>query len=580
MSRPHPPPPPEPRTINANPANNTANATSAWFIDKPNPAEDKFGVRPGNNIELLNCGGAYLGTLVAEIASAKDSIYIAIWGFYEELPLSVIGGGGTISRLLEKKARNGVEVKIMVWGNPIAITGSAEPTLPTPRPWTVRAAKGLIPNLQFVTRDLSEGFFPTASASHQNTPEGQEQLARRKAELAWLEKVPKDATIYARMASLEEEINRLQQAGEAANTLYKKRAEKKYPLDEIGKFPTHHQKAILIDHRLPRANGFVQGFNFLPSYFDVADHDFREGGNHYQDVGLHLKGPCLIDLFHNFKEGWNLAIKKPQFLQKEEADKNESWVRKNVSDPILDKFDIDSVRPGSVVADYFSQQHGVLHEPTEITEKAPMISAASGTKHDAQILRTWPTTGETQILKFIRNAITKLNNFIYIEDQYFRMPEFADALIAQAADLKKRSGNQKMLYVFAVISLNENAVGEIRQRQNFAKLLGRDDTDATEEQFNERQKQRAQNFTDNTWYNKMKGQGVMVHICQLANAGKGSNHTIYQNIYVHSKLSIYDNAFLLLGSANWNLRSMTSDSELDIAVECHDDLATRFRAQL
>ena len=44
-------------------------------------------------------------------------------------------------------------------------------------------------------------------------------------------------------------------------------------------------------------------------------------------------------------------------------------------------------------------------------------------------------------------------------------------------------------------------------------------------------------------------------------------YTSYEDIYIHSKLTIMDETFYTLGSANWNLRSMRSDTELNIAAE-------------
>lgn len=40
----------------------------------------------------------------------------------------------------------------------------------------------------------------------------------------------------------------------------------------------------------------------------------------------------------------------------------------------------------------------------------------------------------------------------------------------------------------------------------------------------------------------------------------------YREIYVHSKLTLVDDAFLMLGSANLNLRSMAVDSEINMAT--------------
>ena len=207
-----------------------------------------------------------------------------------------------------------------------------------------------------------------------------------------------------------------------------------------------------------------------------------------------------------------------------------------------------------------------------IVEAPPIINPITDIRtYNAQILRTWMLNGETSICNFITNAIPRINEFIYIEDQYFRYPHFADQLMNRGSDIRKKCGNQKSLYVFVVLSPNKVAVGEPDNRLIMVDFLGRNDVDADKEDFNERQSEKIhQKIIDD-----MNKNGVMVHICQLLASGKTKNWINqevidYKNIYVHAKLSIYDDAYLLLGSANWNQRSMKQDSELDIAVQYHD----------
>ena len=86
---------------------------------------------------------------------------------------------------------------------------------------------------------------------------------------------------------------------------------------------------------------------------------------------------------------------------------------------------------------------------------------------------------------------------------------------------------------------------------------------------------------DEALKNMLNKKNIKVHLCQLlAYSTDKYLITRYKNIYVHAKVSFYDNAFILLGSANWNLRSMTQDSELDIAIEFHDDIAQTFREEI
>jgi len=62
--------------------------------------------------------------------------------------------------------------------------------------------------------------------------------------------------------------------------------------------------------------------------------------------------------------------------------------------------------------------------------------------------------------------------------------------------------------------------------------------------------------------------GVRVSIAMLYTSGVTSKGMQYRPIYIHSKLLIVDDCSFTLGSANLNQRSMTVDSEINIACDC------------
>lgn len=308
--------PPEPRKIDANPAVCTATAVSDWFV-KP-PATDKFTPRAGNSITLLDCGEEYLPKLREAFGKARQSIYIAIWGMDEELNLFLDGNRteNQISSFLQQRAKDGVEIKVMVWFSFMANSFGTDPTLrqgllDLNRSWAQRAMAGEFKNLQFITRQ---------SFDLHKSPEGERKMMLIEKERDNLYRQRAGALSpfaprgeYERITKRIDELNaqekRLKGGGSNIDNIQLERFKKGWPTAAMGDFPTHHQKVILIDHRDPsNANGFVQGFNFWPQYFDYKAHPYRPEGGRIQDVGLHLRGPCLIDLFHNFKEGWNKAL--------------------------------------------------------------------------------------------------------------------------------------------------------------------------------------------------------------------------------------------------------------------------------
>lgn len=60
----------------------------------------------------------------------------------------------------------------------------------------------------------------------------------------------------------------------------------------------------------------------------------------------------------------------------------------------------------------------------------------------------------------------------------------------------------------------------------------------------------------------------------------GKLHPIdYEEIYIHAKVAVVDDAALTIGSANFNLRSMALDSELNVISDAFD-VAYKLRADL
>ncbi len=403
------------------------------------------------------------------------------------------------------------------------------------RGWNQKAMAGQFENIEFATRD------PGSTAL---SPQTRQALAKMDQKIAALAQSQHNIrrplgsrrSDYKKIKELRQQRDLLEKVGYGAYKTHHERICDGIPYNNIGQFPTHHQKTLLIDHGLPdEVIGFVQGFNFWPKYFDDCHHPYRGDNNRIQDVGLMLKGSCLIDIYHNFAQSWN-----------RESD-------------------------------------------TPIPETPPKIVSRGKGGYTCQILRTWRDQDEFKILEFYENALSKLNQFIYVEDQYFRQPEFARAIKKRAEQIRKGVGNKKQLHVFATTNLNEIAIGGIDVRADMLNELNRKDANASEADFKAVQ---ADEEARQQIKAQMEKSGVMVHICRLRNsqvsrASRPSGHrgqyrkvVHYGDIYVHSKLTLFDNAYLTLGSPNWNHRSMTTDTELNIAVQCHDDKAEAFRTKI
>nr|WP_321852206.1 phospholipase D-like domain-containing protein [Burkholderia diffusa] len=61
-----------------------------------------------------------------------------------------------------------------------------------------------------------------------------------------------------------------------------------------------------------------------------------------------------------------------------------------------------------------------------------------------------------------------------------------------------------------------------------------------------------------------------VSIARLRTSGVVNHQMAYREIYIHSKLMLIDDVFVTVGSANMNQRSMSVDSEINIAATGHE----------
>ena len=189
-------------------------------------------------------------------------------------------------------------------------------------------------------------------------------------------------------------------------------------------------------------------------------------------------------------------------------------------------------------------------KPADAVNVASMPPA--GTKpgrHHVQVLRTYGTGTDSALFGFMPNgeqtirqaylkAISKAEHYIYFEEQFPYMCDIADAIrqrLVQVPDLK----------VICVLASGTDIPLSLGQyslylRRQFLETLapGGNYGDASRV------------YPYHLWQNP-------------ATLAHGQTDKM---IYVHTKILLIDDRYVAIGSANLNKRSMTSDSELQIAV--------------
>lgn len=379
----------------------------------------------------------------------------------------------------------------------------------------------------------------------------------------------------------------------------------------LTQFASHHQKMVLVDYGTPQAIGFVMGHNLHRNYWDTDDHlfDDRKAGRDlgfgpWQDISMKVSGPVLTDLGQNFSQAWDLE--KPWCC---------SW---------------------------FPEASLELERHALPTPKVATVNAHSV----AQVCRTQPQDDETSILELYRKAIGNATDYVYMENQYFRYPDFARRL-KETASRRASRGVPGYLYLFVVTNTPDSRTASattyamlqglgqeqlmpqvqrdlaqslrdyqdsLEQLQSHTRLNSHLEllakqhiiegleekiqalreqgiTPEVEARMRDRQPEHIAHLAEDMSKDDAKpyelsdipGLKVVIATLNTSDPAPGSPQpkplpdacetslgapmlkARYKHIYVHSKLLLVDDVYTLLSSANINIRSLHSDSELGIA---------------
>ena len=533
--------------------------TPPWFIQRT-----EYHPLPTTWRPLVNGEEAFAAVHHA-IANARKSVDIICWGFQPSMYFIRDGHSPCIGRLLcELAEKRQVQVRILGWESPFNTAGVAgEANLPgkrVPHLWDRAGQTATRQQYEYDCRWFAEhalALQPNDVVYAQGgiralraQEERRQQLllchkplfvsrgfdALERAEIAWL----------TANSALDRELSAAAIATMAAT-------------------PTHHQKTVLVDYELPEhAVGFVMGHNMLDEYWDTDAHSAKDRGQFKpapdrgprgnlprQDISCQLTGPILEHLHHNFAVAWRRETRQ----------------------------DLLALRRSKEVA--------VKLKPRPVFGRPLM----------AQLLRTQAQEGKRDIEKLYLNAVNNATQFIYIENQYFRWPPLAEAIV-RAAEVQTRAGRNPgkhgALHLFVVTNVTDEGIGAgTVNTQRMLDCLGRADAipEVTRLKRIEKLKaeqgparypaysaaaagktleqtlaleQKVQALRDGTILPEERP-GLKVHICSLV--APDSPPADWMPVYIHSKLMIGNDTFITHGSANINTRSMEVDSELNIAHE-------------
>lgn len=580
--------------------------TAPWFL---RGAEYE---RKAATFGLLINGEEAFRAVHQAIEAAKRSVSIICWGFQPSMYFIRDGRSPTIGELLEKKAREGIKVRVLSWSMEFAVLNAPssthigvtgyldEPNTPGRRAVAIKDRLAGMTDEQF---EKSRQWFGLYDA--QTDAAAKREIQR----------------LYRRLTN-DPSIDNLVFRGRgfsapdrAIITLhdYLDKNLSKTARGVLGGAASHHQKMVLVDHEsADDAVGFVMGHNMLDWYWDTNQHSMKgrpaapnvgaSAPLPRQDFSSRVTGPILEDLYDNFQAAWNKA----------QAD-----------------------NPGYAKPDRLPKRSGVAYKQRPRGSDVPLT---------AQIVRTQTQVGEDSrdIRDAYLNAVTNASQLIYIENQYFRWPPMAELIKQHAKTMAgwgRRPEEHGSLYLFVITNTSEDGMGSgAHNTQRMLESLGRGGalpaatrdariergemsaSDVAEykkrqtavdaekanikrleaersgidadvrllagspntaqaitqryESVNERlsaaqqrqaEAQRAlDDWTEKTISaNELQTPGLKTLVCRLV-APDTAAGAAWVETYIHAKLMIIDDTFMTLGSANINSRSMESDSELNI----------------
>jgi phosphatidylserine/phosphatidylglycerophosphate/cardiolipin synthase-like enzyme len=261
-----------------------------------------------------------------------------------------------------------------------------------------------------------------------------------------------------------------------------------------------HQKSWLVDAGRPSEVAFVGGINLNPGSVVAPGHAARERGSTH-DVYVEVRGPAATDVHHNFVQRWNEASDR------------------DLADGLW-----PDARSQSALAFPRALSAAAGDVPVQIQRTVRKGRYLDGTAApEAEHFAIGD--GEHSILDQYLRAIDAARRAIYIEDQAIGAPQVVDAL--------QRALERDVDVVVLVPADPNNEMA-----------AGRRDP------------------ASRAFFDSLARLGDSEHFALAgiaANAGRGE----YQNVYVHAKIALVDDAWCTIGSANIGNRSFFGDTELN-----------------
>jgi phosphatidylserine/phosphatidylglycerophosphate/cardiolipin synthase-like enzyme len=262
----------------------------------------------------------------------------------------------------------------------------------------------------------------------------------------------------------------------------------------------HHQKSWIVDAGRAGEVAFVGGINLLHSSVSAPGHPPRDGEQDH-DVYLEVRGPAATDVHHNFVQRWNEASERER--------RDGVWPNRASAG------DLESPA-------FLSRAAGPVPVQISRTIAAGLYAADAATPGG----KPYPVArGEQSVLEQYLAAIAAARASIYLEDQAIGSPAIVERL--------QEAVERGVEVVFLVPGRAHPAFVAARRNPRAA-----------------------------FFFEKLARLGAHERFTLAAIAGSRPGGR-YDEIYVHAKLMLVDDAWGTIGSTNVADRSFREDTELN-----------------
>ena len=579
----------------------TANITPKWFVDKSEYHPHEATYRP-----LVNGKDAFEEVYRA-IDAATKTVCIICWGFQPSMYFIRDATHPPIGELLRRKARDGIVVRVLCWAcdivGDVPVTGIFVDESNTPGRWKPGFYKDRPKSSTDEQYAYNVAWFAAFDRQWKNMARNPVKSIVQTAiypEQA-IKAIVQKARTWTNGDYLAEYKNLLFYSRSYSGADSKNLRELNY-LDSglslttkltLAYTPTHHQKMVVVDHEEPHlAVGFVMGHNMLDGYWDTPDHSGtpqppdcgRNGGSPLHDYSSRVTGPIVGDLFCNFADAWqketNERLPRPNF--------NKFPLRGNDARAVCQilrtqpqyappRMDIAKcyLQAVSNATQYIAIENQYFRWPTlaaKITEAAAKMTACGRIPEEHGFLYLFVITNTSDA----GMGSGTINTYRMLDalGRADRLPEVARHQRLEDIDKEIEAVDQEMKPLVREMKKLDELAGQLQGlpvpglNERYAPIVEKlGPLEARKRQLEERKarlkppkggKQAAEAIAPRAV------PGLKVHIATLV-APDTADKQPWQEVYIHAKLMMIDDAFMTAGSANINTRSMQTDSELNIA---------------